>query len=97
MYEFFEHTADLGLRIRAADLNTLKGKKLTGDLIAINDQAIVLKTSAGEVATPLPDAMQLQLTPTPDVKFPDKYIDVEGYASGTECTDPYTGNNFIVP
>lgn len=23
MYEFFEHTADLGLRIRAADLNTL--------------------------------------------------------------------------
>ena len=23
MYEFFEHTADLGLRIRAADLDTL--------------------------------------------------------------------------
>jgi SHS2 domain-containing protein len=23
MYEFFEHTADLGLRLRAADLNTL--------------------------------------------------------------------------
>jgi SHS2 domain-containing protein len=23
MYEFFEHTADLGLRVRAADLNTL--------------------------------------------------------------------------
>ena len=61
----------------AADLNTLKGKKVTGELVAVNDQTIVLKTATGEVATPVPEAMVLQLAATPEVKFPDKYTDVE--------------------
>jgi len=61
----------------AAELNTLKGKKLSGDLVAINDQSIVLKTAAGDVTTPLPEAMQLQLATPAEVKFPDKYTDVE--------------------
>lgn len=62
--------------ITAADLNTLKGKKLTGDLVSIDDQGIVIKTDAGNVSTPVPEALQLTLTATP-AKMPDKYIDVE--------------------
>ena len=61
----------------AAELNTLKGKKLTGDLVAVTDQVIVLKTATGDVSTPLPEAMQLQLAAPPEVKLPDKYTDVE--------------------
>jgi SHS2 domain-containing protein len=35
MYEFFEHTADLGLRIRAADLDTLCAEAATALFSAI--------------------------------------------------------------
>ena len=35
MYEFFEHTADLGLRIRAADLDTLFADAATAVFAAI--------------------------------------------------------------
>src|SRR6516162_8676930 len=68
----------LGVSVAAAaELNTLKGKKLTGDLVAVTDQVIVLKTATGDVSTPLPEAMQLQLAAPPEVKLPDKYTDVE--------------------
>jgi hypothetical protein len=60
----------------ADELNTLKGKKLTGQLVSADGQAIVIKTEAGEVATPLPEALQLTLSTTP-AKMPDKYLDVE--------------------
>src|SRR5258706_12111658 len=62
--------------LTAADLNTLKGKKLTGELVSADDQAIVIKTAAGNVATPVPEALQLTLPATP-AKMPDKYTDVE--------------------
>ena len=43
----------------AAELNTLKGKKITGDLVSADEKVIVIKTASGEVITPLPEAMQL--------------------------------------
>ncbi|MFL5339516.1 MAG: NPCBM/NEW2 domain-containing protein [Gemmataceae bacterium] len=61
----------------AAELNTLKGKKITGELVSVNDQAIVLKTATGEVTTPLPEAMVLQLSAAAEPKLPEKYTDVE--------------------
>ena len=62
--------------LTAADLNTLKGKKLTGDLVSMDDQSIVIKTATGNVSTPVPDALQLTLAAA-TAKMPDKYIDVE--------------------
>src|SRR5262245_34247455 len=62
--------------LTAADLNTLKGKKLTGDLVSIDDQGIVIKTDAGNISTPVPEALQLTMGAAP-AKMPDKYIDVE--------------------
>ena len=37
MYEHFEHTADLGLRVRAADLNTLFAEAATALFAAVVD------------------------------------------------------------
>ena len=37
MYEYFEHTADLGVRVRAADLNALFAEAATGLFAAVVD------------------------------------------------------------
>jgi NPCBM/NEW2 domain len=66
----------------AADLTTLKGKKHSGELVSLDDKAVVLKTAEGEVSTPLAEILQLTLQAPPPVKFPDKYIDVE-FIDGT--------------
>ena len=63
--------------VHAADLTTLKGKKHSGELVSIDDKAVVIKTAEGEVSTPLPEILQLTLQAPPQVKFPDKFIDVE--------------------
>ena len=44
MYEFFEHTADLGLRIRAADLNTLFGEAAEALFAAIVEDPSAVRT-----------------------------------------------------
>jgi hypothetical protein len=62
--------------LTAAELNTLKGQKLTGDLVSADDQVIVIKTANGLVSTPVMEALQLTLSPA-TAKMPDKYIDVE--------------------
>ncbi len=63
--------------LHAADLSTLKGKKYTGDFVSIDDKAVVIKTVEGDVATPLPEILQLIVQAAPAVKIPDRYIDVE--------------------
>jgi SHS2 domain-containing protein len=50
MFETFEHTADLGLRIRAADLDTLFAEAAQGLFsIVVEDLATVRPTQAVEV------------------------------------------------
>ncbi len=61
----------------AADLTTLNGRKLSGELVSIDDKAVVIKSAGGNVSTPLPQILQLILQSAPSAKMPDKYTDVE--------------------
>src|SRR5262249_10505453 len=61
-----------------ADVTTLDGQKLNGDLVSIDEKAVVIKTASGEVTTPVPRMLVVELpgAATP-AKMPDKYFDVE--------------------
>jgi SHS2 domain-containing protein len=52
MYEFFEHTADLGLRVRAGDLDTLFVEAARGLFAAIVEDLVTVRP-AREVAVNL--------------------------------------------
>src|SRR3954469_12570312 len=62
---------------RAADLQTLSGKTLTGDLIRLTDKEIVLRIDGTEVATPVPSVLQLKLQDALPAPTGVKYTDVE--------------------
>src|SRR5262245_43152266 len=70
-----------------ADLQTLAGKKVTGDLVSVDDKAVVVKTPAGDGRTPLADLLEINFSnaPTPP---PAKYNLVE-LTDGTllHCAD----------
>ncbi len=51
----------LASSVCAADLTTLSGKKLTGDVTSISGQGIALKTTGGDVTTALADVLLLEL------------------------------------
>lgn len=60
MYETFDHTADLGLRIRAADLDTLfveAARALTS--VIVTDPAKILPTQTRELTLPADDVEYL--------------------------------------
>src|SRR6478672_2253171 len=59
-----------------ADVQTLSGKKITGDMVGLDKQAIVLKTSSGEIRHPLSDVLQIEL-PAPEVAPKGGWFDVE--------------------
>ena len=62
----------------AADLRLLSGKTITGELVGINGKEIVIKTSTGDVPTPLAQVLQLDLEPVaPAPKKEVKVTDVE--------------------
>src|SRR2546427_2948890 len=62
----------------AADLRLLSGKTITGELVGINGKEIVIKTSTGDVPTPLAQVLQLDLEPiAPAPKKEVKVTDVE--------------------
>jgi hypothetical protein len=61
----------------AAELQTLKGEKITGDVVRINDKEIVLKHGGKEVATPAVQVLYLTFPANAPVRLEDKYIDVE--------------------
>lgn len=65
------------LALPAAELTTLKGQKLSGDLVSIDDKAVVIKTASGEVSTPVPEILKLTLPPPAAATMPEKYYDVE--------------------
>jgi hypothetical protein len=67
--------ASVGL---GADLHTLAGTTLSGELTALDDKAVTLKTDSGNVATPLLSVLDLVLqSEPPGPESGAKYLDVE--------------------
>jgi len=60
----------------AAEIRTLTGQKLTGDLVAIDSKQIVLKTATGEVATPIKQILTVDLQSPAGPAVP-KFMEVE--------------------
>jgi hypothetical protein len=56
-----------------AELRTLAGKTVSGDLVSISDESIVLRTDAGEVSTPVAEVLSVdfQNTTQPAAKYSD--------------------------
>ncbi len=61
----------------AAELQTLKGEKITGDVVRITDKEIVLSREGKEVATPVAQVLHLDFPGNAKVRLEDKYADVE--------------------
>jgi hypothetical protein len=62
----------------AAELRTLGGTTVSGELTGLDDKAVTLKTASGPVATPLPSVLDLVLVPDPPgPESGVKYLDVE--------------------
>jgi hypothetical protein len=72
--------------VSAAELTTLSGKKLTGDISAISSQGVTIKTADGDVVTPIAEVLLVELAA--DSPSRDKFIEVE-LVDGTvlACTD----------
>ena len=60
-----------------AELHTLKGDVLKGELANITDKEIVLKVGGKAVTTPLPEILKLDFPAIAPVKLEGKYSDVE--------------------
>jgi hypothetical protein len=60
----------------ASDVQTLSGKKLTGDIVSLDKQALTLKTADGEVRHPIKDVLLITLG-TADQPLPAAYSDLE--------------------
>jgi hypothetical protein len=61
----------------AEDLTTLKGKKITGDLVAADDKVVTIRAGDGNVVTPVPEIFSVDFPAKSEMKLPDKYISVE--------------------
>jgi hypothetical protein len=59
-----------------AQLQTLSGKKLVGDLVGLDRQTVILRTADGDVRHPLADVLQIDLPPA-DPPAKAGYFDVE--------------------
>lgn len=57
----------------AADLRTLSGKTLQGDLVRVTEKEVLLKTDTGETATPLADVARLDLQPASASTAPARF------------------------
>jgi hypothetical protein len=63
--------------VSAADLQTLKGEKITGDIVRISDKEIVIKSGDKEVSTPVPQVLRLEFPDHARVRLEDAYSDIE--------------------
>jgi hypothetical protein len=61
----------------AAELHTLKGQKVIGDVVRITPKEIVLSSGGKEVVTPLAGVLRLEFPDNTRVRPEDKYADVE--------------------
>lgn len=64
----------------AAELSTLSGKKVTGELTAIDSKGVTLKTDNGDVTTPINDVLVVDLAK--DTPNREKFTEVE-FADGS--------------
>lgn len=63
--------------VGAAELTTIKGKKIAGELIAIDEKTAIVRTSSGDVVTAVPEILTIDLQAKTDGKTPEKWVDVE--------------------
>src|SRR5258708_4634103 len=67
--------------VPAAELRTLDGKVLKGELTAADEKNVMLRTEGGAVAVPVLDVLQIELVAPGDLPSPsqtkDPYLDVE--------------------
>jgi hypothetical protein len=61
----------------SAELHTLKGEVLKGEVEAITDKEIVLKQDGKSSVTPLPEVLRIDFPAVAPVKLEGKYSDVE--------------------
>ena len=61
----------------AAELHTLAGKHLTGDLVNLSEKEIVLKTATGLVSVPTSDVLGVDLQHEAAMPSGLKYTDIE--------------------
>jgi hypothetical protein len=65
------------LAVCAAELKTLKGEKVAGDVVRITGKEIVLSQGGKEVATPVAQVLHLDFPTNAKVKLDEKFTDVE--------------------
>lgn len=66
----------LAATLAADEVRTLGGKSITGTLAAINETEVVVKTEAGNVATPLSQVLAVNIRPAKAIEANAKYSDV---------------------
>jgi hypothetical protein len=66
--------ASLGI---GAELHTLTGKTISGDLVQTSEKEVVLSTSSGRVATPVSEILQIDFLRDAGLPAGAKYTDVE--------------------
>src|SRR4051812_28854494 len=66
----------LGPPCRGAELRTLKGESLSGEVVSVNEKEVVLTRGGDRVATPLAQVLQLDFGP-PGKAPAGPYTDVE--------------------
>ncbi len=62
---------------RAAEITTLKGEKLVGDLVSFNGRELVIRVDQNPQTLPVAELLVVQLRSPESVSLPKKYIDVE--------------------
>jgi hypothetical protein len=67
----------LAAAVRGAELHTLKGDVIKGDIESLSDKEIVILRDGSRVATPLPQVLKVDFPDVQPARLEEKYIDVE--------------------
>src|SRR5262249_10717673 len=62
---------------RAADLHTLKGEKMTGEVVSISDKEIVFSKGTEQVTLPILQVLHIDYNPPGKLPANTEYADVE--------------------
>jgi hypothetical protein len=61
----------------AAELTTLKGQKLTGDVVAISNREVTLRTDDRSVVVPIAELLTIRWSDPATATLPQQYVDIE--------------------